>query len=107
MTTSINQVGSFKEFHQGRSSPLQARNEFENLEKARAIHPDNVVKAQAPADPRQGFIVKEKVTESTTPKDISQKAQLLRDFDNIHDVEGNLKWGTTPGNSTPRWILFE
>ena len=38
-----------KEFHQGGTSPLQARNEFQNLEKARAILPDNVVKAQAPS----------------------------------------------------------
>jgi hypothetical protein len=96
-----------KEFHHGRTSPLQARNEFENLEKARSIHPDNVVKAQAPADPRQGFIVKEKVTESATPKNTLQEAQLIRDFENVHDAGGNMIWGTTAGNSTPRWILIE
>jgi hypothetical protein len=33
-----------KEFHKGGTSPLQSRNEFQNLERARAIHPDNVVK---------------------------------------------------------------
>ncbi|MGH9439891.1 MAG: hypothetical protein ACRD22_18935, partial [Terriglobia bacterium] len=47
-----------KEFHQGLTSPLQARNEFANLAKARAIRPDNVVQAQAPADPRQGNRIK-------------------------------------------------
>ncbi len=40
-----------KEYHQSGASPFQARNEFQNLERARAILPDNVVKAQAPADP--------------------------------------------------------
>jgi hypothetical protein len=36
-----------KEFHKGGTTPLQARNEFQNLEKARAIpgRADNVVKA--------------------------------------------------------------
>jgi hypothetical protein len=34
-----------KEFHKGGTSPLQARNEFQNLERAPAIRPDNVVKA--------------------------------------------------------------
>jgi hypothetical protein len=96
-----------KEFHQGSTSPLQARNEFENLEKARSIHPDNVVNAQPPAGARQGFIVKEKVTESPTPPDFSQKAKLNRDFENVNDAGGNMVWGTTPGNSTPRWILIE
>ena len=47
-----------KEFHKGGTSPLQAGNEFRNLEKARAIRPDNVVKAQPPVDPAQGFLVK-------------------------------------------------
>jgi hypothetical protein len=39
-----------KEFHKGGTSPLQARNEFQNLERARAIpgRTDNVVEAQAP-----------------------------------------------------------
>jgi hypothetical protein len=48
-----------KVFHKGGTSPYQAGNEFQNLEKARTIRPDNVVKAQPPADPRQGWIVKE------------------------------------------------
>jgi hypothetical protein len=34
-----------KEFHPGGTSPLQAMNEFQNLERARAIRPDNVIKA--------------------------------------------------------------
>ena len=38
-----------KVFHPGGTNPFQARNEFDNLEKARAIRPDNVVKARARA----------------------------------------------------------
>lgn len=96
-----------KVFHQGVTSPFQARNEFDNLEKARAIRPDNVVKAQAPADPRQSWIVKEEIYRSNTPEDYVQKADLLRAFGNIHDVFGNIIWSTTADNSTPRWILIE
>ncbi len=96
-----------KVFRQGRTSPLQARNEYSNLEKARAIHLENVVKAHAPSNPRQGFLVKEKVTPSSAPPDMAQRAQLLRDFQNIPDAGSNLIWGTTRGNPTPRWILIE
>ena len=96
-----------KEFYPGGTSPLQAGNEFANLEKARIIRPDNVVKAQVPADPRQGWIVKEEVYRSNTPKDYAQLNDVLRDFQNIRDVLGNLMWGTTSDNPTPRWILFE
>jgi hypothetical protein len=96
-----------KEFHKGGTSPVQARNEFQNLEKARAIRPDNVIKAQVPADPRQGFLVKEEVFRSSTAPDMAQRAQLLRDFQNIPDAGTNLMWGTTVDNSTPRWILIE
>jgi HD domain len=96
-----------KEFHKGGTSPFQAQNEFQNLEKARAIRPDNAVKAQAPADPRQGWLVKERVFPSNAPKDYAQQAEVLRDFQGIHDVPGNLTWGTTADNPTPRWILIE
>jgi hypothetical protein len=96
-----------KVFHQGSASPFQAGNEFANLEKARALRPDNVVKTRAPADPRQGFLVKEEITPSATPQDMAQRIQLEQDLQNIPDAHGNLMWGTTPGNSTPRWILFE
>jgi hypothetical protein len=96
-----------KEFHQGGTSPLQAGNEFANLEKARAIRPGNVVQAQPPADPRQDFLVKEEVTPSATPRDMTQRDDLLLDFTNIHDAPGNLMWGTTADNPTPRWILIE
>ena len=96
-----------KEFHPGGTSPFQAGNEFQNLERARAIRPDNVVKAQAPADPRQGFLVKEQVIRSSTPQDMAQRAQLLQDLQNIPDAGGNLMWGTTVDNPTPRWILIE
>lgn len=58
-------------FHPGGTSPFQAGNEFQNLEKARAILPDNVVKAQAPADPRQGFLVKEQVLPTEVPPDLA------------------------------------
>ena len=67
-----------KVFHQGVTSPLQARNEFVNLETARAIRPDNVVKAQAPVDPRQGWIVKEEIYPSDTPKNFAQKAGMVQ-----------------------------
>ena len=99
-----------KEFHQGGTSPLQARNEFQNLEKARAILPDNVVKAQAPADPRQGFLVKEQVISDTpTPADRAALRQIEQDFINggIQDVGGNLMFGHTADNPTPRWMLIE
>jgi hypothetical protein len=46
-----------KEFHKQGTSPLRARNEFDNLQRARAIRPDNVVGARARADPGQGWIV--------------------------------------------------
>jgi hypothetical protein len=96
-----------KEFHKGGTSPFQAGNEFQNLEKARAIRPNNVVKAQAPADPRHGWIVKELVTRSYTSADRAQRQKLLQDFQNFPDVAGNLMWGTTADNPTPRWILIE
>jgi hypothetical protein len=97
-----------KEFHKGCTSPLQAHNEFQNLEKARVIRPDNVVKAQAPADPRQGWIVKERVLPTDVPPDLTQRAQVLRDFlSQIPDADGNLIWGTTADNPTPRWLLVE
>jgi hypothetical protein len=96
-----------KQFHKGGTSPLQAGNEFQNLENARAIRPDNVVKAQAPADPRQGFLVKQRVLPANMPSDISQRNQILRDFQNIPDADSNLMWGTTADNPTPRWMLIE
>lgn len=96
-----------KVFHPGGTSPLQAANEFANLEKARAIRPDNVVKAQAPIDPRQGWIVKEKVLPTDVPEDVVQRNEVLQDFQVIPDVDGNLRWGITTDNPTPRWILIE
>ena len=99
-----------KEYYPGGVSPLQARNEFQNLEKARSIpgRADNVVKAQATAAPRQGFLVKEKVMPTNVPEDLAQKARALRDFlPQIPDAGGNLIWGTTADNPTPRWLLIE
>jgi hypothetical protein len=96
-----------KEFHKQATSPLQAGNEFANLEKARAIRPDNVVKAQPPADPRQGWLVKEKVLRTNVPEDVAQRNQVLQDLQNLPDVDGNLMWGTTADNPTPRWMLIE
>jgi hypothetical protein len=99
-----------KQFHKGGTSPLQARNELQNLAKARAIpgRADNVVKAQALADPRQGFLVKEQVLPTNTPPDAVQKAAVLQDFlPRIPDAGSNLMWGTTADNPTPRWILIE
>ena len=101
-----------KEFNKRGTSPLQARNEFQNLEKARAIpgRADNVVKAQAPADPRQGWIVKEQVIPDTaTPADRAALRQIEQDFINggVQDVGGNLMFGHTADNPTPRWMLIE
>lgn len=97
-----------KEFLKGGASPFQARNEFRNLESARTIRPDNVVKAQAPADPRQGFLVKEQVLPTDAPPDLAQRTQVLRDFlPQIADADGNLIWGATADNPTPRWLLIE
>lgn len=97
-----------KVFHQGGTSPLQAGNEFQNLENARAIRPDNAVGAQAPADPRQGFLVKERVLPTDVPEDLAERAKVLQDFlPRIPDAGGNLMWGTTADNPTPRSILIE
>jgi hypothetical protein len=97
-----------KEFHHGSTSPFQARNEFRNMERARAIRPDNVVKAQAPADPRQGWLVKEEVLETDAPEDLIEKTHVLQDLlPQIPDAGGNLMWGTTLDNPMPRWILIE
>jgi hypothetical protein len=99
-----------KEFHQGGASPLQARNEFQNLEKARAILPDNVVKAQAPIDSRQGFLVKEQViSDIPTPADRAALKQIEQDFINggVQDVGGNLMFGHSADDPTPRWMLIE
>jgi hypothetical protein len=96
-----------KVFHRSSTSPLQAGNEFQNLENARAIRPDNVVKAQALRDPRQGFLVKERMWPTDVPEDLAQRNQVLRDFQNIPDADSNLRWGSTADNPTPRWILIE
>jgi RIO-like serine/threonine protein kinase len=84
-----------KEFHPGGTSPFEAGNEFQNLERARAIRPNSVVKAQAPADPRQGFLVKEQVLPTDVPEDLAQRKQVLRDFlPQIPDAGGNVMWGS-------------
>jgi hypothetical protein len=99
-----------KEFHKGGTSPHQARNEYQNLEKARTIRPDSVVKAQAPIDPRQRFLVKEQVIpDNPTPADIMVGQQIEQNFVNggVQDVGGNLMFGHTADNPTPRWMLIE
>jgi hypothetical protein len=99
-----------KGFHQGGTSPFQAGNEFQNLERARAIRPDNVVKAQVPIDPRQGFLVKEQViSDIPTPADRAALKQIEQDFidGGIQDVGGNLMFGHTSDDPTPRWMLIE
>ncbi len=97
-----------KQFHKSGTSPLQAGNEFDNLARARAIRPGNVLRAQAPADPRQGWIVKEQVLPTDVPPDMAQRAQVRRDFlPQIPDADGNLMWGTTASKPTPRWLLIE
>jgi hypothetical protein len=99
-----------KEFHAGGTSPFQAGNELANLEKARLIHPDHVVKAQALVDPRQGWIVKEKVIlNAPTPADLGAGKQIEQDLADggIQDIGGNVVFGHTADNPTPRWILLE
>jgi hypothetical protein len=98
-----------KEFHHGGTSPLQAGNEFQNLERARATRPGNVVKAQAPADPRQGFLVKEQVIRDTPPADRTELGRIIQEFDDagVHDASGNMIFAHTADNPTPRWILIE
>lgn len=99
-----------KEFYQGATSPLQARNEFVNLTKARTILPDNVVETQTPTDPRQGWIVKEQVIRDIpTPTDYVAGQQIEQIFANggIQDAGSNLMFGHTADNPTPRWILLE
>jgi len=99
-----------KEFYKGGTSPFQARNEFRNLEKARLIRPDNVVKAHAPSDPQQGFIIKEEVIPDTpSPADRALLRQIEKDFINggVQDVGGNSEFGHTADNPTPRWLLIE
>jgi hypothetical protein len=99
-----------KDFNQGGTSPLQARNEFQNLENARAVLSDNVVKAQAPIDPRQGFLVKEQVIlDNQTPADVVVGRRIEQTFANggVQDVGGNLMFGHTVDNPTPRWMLIE
>jgi hypothetical protein len=99
-----------KVFHPGGTSLFQARNEFENLEKARAIRPDNVVQAQAPADPQQGWLAKERVIRETpTPADLAEGMNVEHALINggIQDIGGNLIFGWTTTNSTPRWLLIE
>jgi hypothetical protein len=99
-----------KVYHMGGTSPFQARNEFQNLEKARAIRPDNVVRAQAPADPQQGWLVKDRVIpDKPTPADLADGMNVENDFINggIQDVGGNLIFGHTASNPNPRWLLIE
>lgn len=86
---------------------LQARNEYTNLEAARLIRPQNVVKAEPPTDPRQGWLVKERVYLSDTPPDPVQLREVLRDFRNVNDAMSNLRWGSTIDDPTPRWLLIE
>jgi len=74
------------------------------------IRPDNVVKAQAPADPRQGWIVKELViADAPTTADGAAGKLFEQDFINggVQDVGGNLMFGHTADDPAPRWILIE
>jgi hypothetical protein len=96
--------------HRGGTSPFQARNEFENLEKARAIRPDNVIQAQAPADPQQGWLVQERVIrDKPTPADLADgmKVENALINDGVQEVAGDLIFGHPTTNPTPRWRLIE
>lgn len=99
-----------KVFHPDGTSPLQARNEFANLQRARAILPDNVVKAQPPTNPRQGFLIKEEVIRDVpTPAEQAALRKIEQDFVNggVQDAGGNCMFGHTANNPTPRWMLIE
>jgi hypothetical protein len=42
------------------------------------------------------------------PPDLVEKIHVLQDFlPTISDVGGNLIWGMTLDDTTPRWILIE
>jgi hypothetical protein len=99
-----------KMFYPSATSPLQAGNEYTNPQKARAIRPDNVVKAQPPADPRQGWIVKEEVIRDIPSlADRTAFNQVEQELINggVQDVVSNLWFGHTVDNPIPRWILLE
>ena len=99
-----------KMFYPRATSPLQAGNEYANLQKARAIRPDHVVKAQPPADPRQGWIVKEEVIRDIPSlADRTAFNQVEQELINggVQDVGSNLWFGHTVDNPFPRWILLE
>jgi hypothetical protein len=68
-----------------------------------------VVKAQVPADPQQGWIVKEQVIRDTPSADPTELIRIVQDFDNagVQDPGGNMVFGHTADNPTPRWILVE
>jgi hypothetical protein len=79
-------------------------------ESSGAIRPDNVVKAKPPADPRQGFLVKERVIpDNPTAADQAALRQIEQDHINggVQDAGGNLVFGHSADNPTPRWILIE
>jgi hypothetical protein len=99
-----------KEFHPGGTSPFQARNEYQNLAKARGTLPDNVVQCQQPSNPKQGWLVKERVYRLRP--NLNQQAerptitqQLVHS--GVHDVPTNLIFGCIANNLKPRWILIE
>lgn len=102
-----------KEFKSG-TVGTQASNEANNLEALRKVFGDNhVVKSITPprrfnpGDPIT--LLKEKVTKAANPDYEARKRiiQTLRERGMRDDVGGNLMWGTTASNSTPRWIWIE
>jgi hypothetical protein len=101
-----------KTFWEG-SDPLKAESQIKNLAKARGVRgrADNVVQARPLLDPRnprsQNWLVREEVLPTNVPEDNVLKGQVLQDFQHIPDAASNLRWGTTTGNPTPRWILIE
>ena len=92
-------------------NPLATRNQLDNLARARAMRPDNVVQSRPlldPANPRdQNWLIAEEVLPSTVPEDSAAKAQLQYDLRYFPDSGSNLMWGTTLSNAISRWILIE
>lgn len=75
---------------------------------SQSIKTSRVIRAQAPANPRQGWLIKEQVFPATLPPVKAQRKQVEGDFlPQLPDAGGNLMWGTTAGNPIPRWLLIE
>ena len=97
-----------KEYHAHRGAVNPALSEFQNLEKARSILPDNVVSATRPLVDSQKWLVRQRVFKvDPTRAQLADAAEIARRLSNggVKDVPGNLLFGYTHSNATPRWIF--